>query len=93
MLKDGTIPVCFKVIVDGADQVPLCIYGDPAYLLLGCLMKEFSKGGTTPVEELFFISTIVSKNGCGMCFWSLESSVCYSQKIYIIIIVTLFTVD
>ena len=27
MLKDGTIPICFKAIVDGADPVPLCIYG------------------------------------------------------------------
>ena len=50
MLEDGTISKCFKIIVDGADPVPLCIYGDPAYLLLGYLLKEFSKGGTT-LEE------------------------------------------
>ena len=50
MLKDGTIPKCFKVIVDGEDPVPVCILGDPAYQLFGYLMKEFSRGSTTPEE-------------------------------------------
>ena len=40
MLKDGTIPKCFKVMGDGEDSVPASILGDPAYLLLGYLMKE-----------------------------------------------------
>ena len=53
MLRDGTIPECFKVIVDSEDPVPVCILGDPAYPLLGYLMKEFSSGGTTPEEEFF----------------------------------------
>ena len=53
MLKDGTIPKCFKVMGDGEDPVPASILGDPAYPLLGYLMKEFSSGGTTP-EEVFF---------------------------------------
>ena len=53
MLKDGTIPECFKVIVDGDDPVPVCILGDPAYPLLGYLMKKFCSGGTTPEEEFF----------------------------------------
>ena len=53
MLKDGTIPECFKVIVDGEDPVPVCILGDPAYLLFGYLKKELSSGGTIPEEEFF----------------------------------------
>ena len=50
MLEDGTIPECFKVIVDGEDPVPVCILGDPAYPLLGYLTKEFPSGGTA-LEE------------------------------------------
>ena len=53
MLKDRTIPERFKVIVDGEDTVPVCILGDPAYPLLGYLMKDFSSGGPTPQEEFF----------------------------------------
>ena len=53
MLNNGTIPQRFKVIVDGEDTVPVCILGDPAYPLLGYLMKDFSSGGTTPEEEFF----------------------------------------
>ena len=75
MLKDGTIPEFFKVIVDDEDPVPVCILWDPAYPLLGYLMKEFSSGDTTSEEEFFFISSVVSKNGCGMCFWSFQRSV------------------
>ena len=68
MLKDRTIPECFKVIVDDEDPVPVCILRNPAYPLLAYLMKEVSSGDTTPEEEFFFISSVVSKNGCGMCF-------------------------
>ena len=68
MLKDGTTPECFKVIVDRENPAAMCILGNPAYLLLGYLMKEFSSGDTTPEEEFFFISSVISKNGCEMCF-------------------------
>ena len=44
MLLDGTIPQCHNVIVDGEDQVPVCILGDPAYPLPPYLMKQFAKG-------------------------------------------------
>ena len=33
-LKNGDIPWCPKVIVDGEDPVQVCILGDPAYSLL-----------------------------------------------------------
>ena len=79
MLKDGTIPDWFNVIFDVENPLLVCVLGDPVYPLLGYLMKEFSSGGIAPEEE-FFISPVVSKNGCGMCFWSFERSIWYSQK-------------
>ena len=41
------------MLVDGEDPVPVCILGDPAYLLLPFLMKEFSNGGKN-IQEKFY---------------------------------------
>ena len=43
--RNGHIPPCPNVFVDGEDPVPVCILGDPAYPLLPFLRKEFSNGG------------------------------------------------
>ena len=43
-LRNGAIPQCRKVINDGQPEIPICIFGDPAYPLLPYLMKEFANG-------------------------------------------------
>lgn len=52
-LRDGSIPLCRKKILDGEAEVPICILGDPAYPLLPLLMKEFANGGKDRWEQLF----------------------------------------
>ena len=53
MLRDGSIPKCERIIVEGEPEVPVRILGDPAYPLLPFLMKEFSKGGNNSRERFF----------------------------------------
>ena len=53
MFRDGSIPKCERIIVEGEPEVPVCILGDPAYPLLPFLMKEFSKGGNNSSERFF----------------------------------------
>ena len=53
MFRDGTIPKCERIIVEGGPAVPVCILGDPAYPLLPILMKEFSKVRKNSSERFF----------------------------------------
>ena len=52
-LRNGAIPQCRKVIVDGQRKVPICILGHPAYPQLSYLMKEFANGGKDQREKIF----------------------------------------
>ena len=51
--RDGTIPLCEKIVAENEQPVVVCILGDPAYPLLPFLMKEFANGGKNNDEQFF----------------------------------------
>ena len=51
--REGTIPKCAKILIDGEDPVPVCILGNPAYPLLPFLLKQVPGGGNTAQEQIF----------------------------------------
>ena len=53
MFRNGTIPKCKRIIVEGEPAVLVCILRDIVYPLLPILMKEFSKGGKNSSERFF----------------------------------------
>ena len=53
LLHDKIIPPCLRVIIENKSSVPICLLGDPTYLLLPFIMKEFANGGRTPEEQFF----------------------------------------
>ena len=53
MFRDGTIPKCERIIVEGEPAVPVCILGDPGFLSPPFLMKEFLKEGKNSSERFF----------------------------------------
>lgn len=52
-LRNEGVAPWMKVIVDGEQEVPVCLLDDPAYPLLPYFMKEFGKGGNTTQEKFF----------------------------------------
>ena len=54
-LRDKFVPSCEKQIVEGEMKVPICILGDPAYLLLLFLMKEYPKGEKDERRIIFWL--------------------------------------
>ena len=53
IFREGVVPDCSKIIVEGEPPVPICILGDPTYPLLPYIMKEFVSGGKNEEEQFF----------------------------------------
>ena len=60
MFREGVVPDCSKIIVEGEPPVPICIFGDPAYPLLPYKMKGFASGAKNKKEQFFWLLTFIS---------------------------------
>ena len=53
IFREGVLPDCSKIIVEGEAPVPICILEHPAYPLLPNIMKEFANGEKNEEEQVF----------------------------------------
>lgn len=72
-MRNGTVPPCHKVIVEGEDPVPVCILSDAAYPLLPFLIKEYAGGGVTPQEQFFGYRLCSARNVIECAFGRLKA--------------------
>ena len=72
-MKNGTIPRCPKLIMDGEDAIPVFILGDPAYPLLPYVMKEYANGGSTKQEQYFGYRLCSARNVIECSFGRLKA--------------------
>ena len=73
MLKDETIPSCKVQLVEDEDPVPLFILGDPAYLLMPYVMKEYAGSGATVQEQYFRYKLCSARNVIECSFGRLKA--------------------